>query len=276
MKLSTEFNYGSILFGTEKAITIMAKAGFEALDYSMFDLNRADNPVNHEGGRENMQRFRKIAEDCGLRFNQTHAPFPSFREDDAAYSELTFTQLQRAIEATALLGADYVVMHPQPTAEASLEKNAAFFSRLAPCCREYGVKIALENLIASSYFSSPEQLCSLIDALDGDCFTGILDTGHASIGNVGASEFIKAMGKRLSALHVHDNDGVHDCHQLPYTRSLDWDSICAALAENAYGGDFTFEAGFFVRQFPKELAENAYMMMGAVGKHLVSLIKSKK
>lgn len=276
MRLSTEFNYGSILLGTEKAIELMAESGFEALDYSMFDLKRGDNPVNHGGWRENMKRFRRIAGDCGLRFNQTHAPFPSFREGDADYNELTFTELQRAVEATALLGADYVVMHPQPTGEDSLEKNIAFFSRLAPCCKNCGVEIALENLIADSYFSSPSQLCALIDALDGDCFTGILDTGHASICNIGAPAFAKAMGKRLSALHVHDNDGVHDCHQLPYTRSLDWDGICTALAKSGYEGDFTFEAGFFVRQFPKELAANAYKMMGAVGRKLVSLIQSRK
>lgn len=276
MRLSTEFNYGSILFGTEEAIRVMAEAGFDALDYSMFDLKREDNPLNHDAWRERMQSFRAIAEENGICFNQTHAPFPSFKEGDEEYNEATFPQLVRAIEVTAILGADYVVMHPQPTGGNDLEKNVAFFSRLAPYCKQFGVKIAIENLIGEAYFAKPEQLGALIDALDGDCFTGLLDIGHASINGVGAPQFIRDFGGRLSALHVHDNDTMHDLHNLPYTKGLDWDAITTALAESDYKGDFTFEAGFFIRQFPKEVAKEAYRLMAAVGKQLVATIESKK
>lgn len=276
MKLSTEFNYGSILFGTEEAIKIMAESGFDALDYSMFDLTREDNPLTHDDWRERMQSFRTIAEENGIGFNQTHAPFPAFKEGDEEYNTTTFPLLVRSIEVTAILGAKHVVMHPQPTGGNDLEKNVAFFSRLAPYCKQFGVKIAIENLIGDAFFAKPEQLGALIDALDSDCFTGLLDIGHASINGVGAPQFIKDFGTRLSALHVHDNDTVHDLHNLPYTKGLDWEAICTALAENGYNGDFTFEAGFFIRQFPKELARDAYRMMAAVGKYLVAKIESKK
>lgn len=274
MKLSTEFNYGSILFGTERAIKLMADCGFDALDYSMFDLTREDNPLTHDDWRERMRSFRAIAEENGLCFNQTHAPFPSFKVGDEQYNATTYPQLIRAIEVTAILGAKYVVMHPQPTGGDDVEKNAAFFSSLAPYCRQFGVKIAIENLIADSFFAKPEQLSALVDALDGDCFTALLDIGHASINGVGAPQFIKGLGGRLSALHVHDNDTIRDCHNLPFTKGLDWEAICTALAESGYAGDFTFEAGFFVRQFPKELAEQAYHMMGAVGRYLVNRIEA--
>ena len=277
MKLSTEFNYGSILFGTEAAIRLMAEVGFEALDYSMFDLNREDNPLNHDGWQERMRSFRKIAEECGIGFNQTHATFPSFKEGDEDYNNANFPRLIRAIAATAELGAPIVVMHPQPTGGNDFEKNAKFFSTLAPYCKECGVKIAIENLIGENcYCGNPQDLCALIDALDSDCFTGLLDIGHASINGVGAPAFIKAMGGRLSALHVHDNDGVKDCHNMPYNRSLDWDAICNALAENNYKGDFTYEAGFYARQFPKELVPDAYRMMVATGKYLVAKINAAK
>lgn len=276
MKLSTEFNYGSILFGTEEAIKIMAESGFDALDYSMFDLTREDNPLTHDDWRERMQSFRTIAEENGIGFNQTHAPFPAFKEGDEEYNTTTFPLLVRSIEVSAILGAKHVVMHPQPTGGNDLEKNVAFFSRLAPYCKQFGVKIAIENLIGDAFFAKPEQLGALIDALDSYCFTGLLDIGHASINGVGAPQFIKDFGARLSALHVHDNDTVHDLHNLPYTKGLDWEAICTALAENGYNGDFTFEAGFFIRQFPKELARDAYRMMAAVGKYLVAKIESKK
>lgn len=277
MKLSTEFNYGSILFGTEAAIRLMAEVGFEALDYSMFDLNREDNPVNHDDWESTMARFRRVAEECGLGFNQTHATFPSFKEGDEDYNKANFPRLVRAIRATAALGAPIVVMHPQPTGGNDLEKNARFFSSLAPYCKECGVKIAIENLIGKDcYCGNPEDLVALIDSLDSSCFTGLLDIGHASINGVGAPAFIKAMGGRLSALHVHDNDNVKDCHNMPYNRGLDWDAICTALGECDYKGDFTYEAGFYARQFPKELVPDAYRMMVATGKYLVAKVNAAR
>ena len=37
-------------------------------------------------------------------------------------------------------------------------------------------------------------------------------------------KMIRALGgKRVKALHVHDNDLVRDVHTLPFTRKIDWD-----------------------------------------------------
>ena len=272
MILSTEFNYASILFGTESAIKIVADAGFQGLDYSMFDLTREDNPVNHSNYETRMKSFRNIAEDCGVCFNQTHAPFPSFKSGEEEYNTKTYPMLLRSIEATAILGAPHVVMHPQPTGDDTLERNIEFFGKLAPYCKQYGVKIAIENLIGSSYFGAASELAGLLDALDSECFTGLVDVGHASI-NGNAAEFLRGMGGRVTALHIHDNDGVHDKHNMPFNRSINWDEVCNALKEIDYQGDFTYEAGFYVRQFPKELAPAAYRMMAETGKYLISKIK---
>lgn len=277
MRLSTEFNYGSILFGSENAIPMLAKIGFDALDYSMFDLNREDNPVNHDDYRERMASFRRIADENGIIFNQTHAPFPCFKPGDEEYNSTTYPQLIRALEATAILGAPFTVMHPQPAGENSFEINRDFFMGLAPYCRQFGVKIAIENIIGTkNYCANAFELAALVDALPDDCFTCLVDIGHASIANIGAGAFMHEMGARVSGLHVHDNDTVHDFHNLPYTKSLDWEEICKALADTDYKGDLTFEAGFFIRQFPKELAVQAYEMMHAVGRQLISTVEKYK
>lgn len=276
MKLSTEFAYGSQLFGSEAAIEMLAEIGFDALDFSMYDPNRADNPVNHDDYKERMTSYRNIAEKSGISFNQTHAPFPCFKGGDGEYNERVYPQLIRAIEATAILGAPHVVMHPGITGKGDeLERNIELFNSLAPYCESFGVKIAIENLIGAEIFcGNPEDQVKLLDNLDRRYFTGLIDVGHAEISGGGAVKYIKALGaERLGGLHVHDNDRSRDLHNLPFTKSIDFGEVTAALAEVGYAGDFTFEAGFFIRQFPKEIAREAYIMMHAVGRRLISMIE---
>ena len=47
----------------------------------------------------------------------------------------------------------------------------------------------------------------------GFCF----DTGHANLVGIKFQEFIQTLGSRLKVLHVHDNDGMADLHQVPFT-----------------------------------------------------------
>lgn len=278
MKLSTEFAYASQLFGTEAAIPMLAGAGYEALDFSMYDARREDNPVSHDDYKERMSSFRKIAENSGICFNQTHAPFPNWKNGDEAYNELTYPRLVRAIEATALLGAPIVVMHPgsMPDHEEAMEKNIKHFETLVPYCEEFGVKIAIENVIVPEFNATTEQHIRLLDSLDRRYFTALIDVGHAEIKNVGGADFIRALGSRLGALHIHDNDKVHDLHNLPFTRSIDFKAITKALAEIDYKGDFTLESGFFIRYFDEKLAKEAYRMMAQVGHRLIQMIKEAK
>lgn len=279
MKLSTEFAYATQLFGTEAAIPMLAEAGYDALDFSMYDARREDNPVSHDDYKERMASFKKIAEDSGICFNQTHAPFPNWKNGDEAYNLLTYPRLIRAIEATALLGAPVVVMHPgsMPDHEAAMEANIKHFKTLQPYCEEFGVKIAIENVIVPEFNATAQQHITLMDSLDSRYFTALIDVGHAEINNVGAAEFIRAMGgERLGALHIHDNDKVHDLHNLPFTRSIDFKEITRALAEIDYKGDFTLESGFFIRYFDGHLAKDAYRMMAQVGHRLIQMIEDAK
>ena len=57
---------------------------------------------------------------------------------------------------------------------------------------------------------------------------------------------IKALGDRLKALHIHDNDKLHDSHQLPFTMNIDFEPIVKALKETNYDGYFTLEASYYI------------------------------
>ena len=57
---------------------------------------------------------------------------------------------------------------------------------------------------------------------------------------------IKALGPRLGALHVHDNDKHNDSHQIPFTMQIDFDKMIAALKEVDYKGDMTLECDAYL------------------------------
>jgi sugar phosphate isomerase/epimerase len=64
-----------------------------------------------------------------------------------------------------------------------------------------------------------------------------------------AEKMIKALGPRLGALHVHDNDKHNDSHQIPFTMQIDFDKMIAALKDVGYRGDMTLECDAYIHSF---------------------------
>ena len=68
----------------------------------------------------------------------------------------------------------------------------------------------------------------------------------------GAANMIRQLGHRLQALHIHDNDRLHDSHQIPYSMEIDFDGIVKALKEIGYYGYFTLEADQYLNAFDRD------------------------
>ena len=85
MKISTEISSASALVGEAKAIELIAKAGFDAWDFSMFKMGRLSegewgyiisHPFNGPNAYKFAKELRKVSDDNGIVCNQSHAPFP--------------------------------------------------------------------------------------------------------------------------------------------------------------------------------------------------------
>ena len=61
--------------------------------------------------------------------------------------------------------------------------------------------------------------------------------------NTTAVEMIHALGHRIGALHLHDNNKWKDSHALPFTMDIDFVPIMHALGEIGYAGDITMLIG---------------------------------
>lgn len=258
MKISTEIESIALLTGEEKAVELVAKAGFDAWDFSMFAmcaydwgagrLLPTDHPLASPNYLQFARRLKQIGLDNGIFCNQSHAPFPSSVPGIRSC-------LKRAIECTAEAGGRICIIHP--CNDASPEENAEMYGELLPFAKSCGVRIATENMYHwdpvkdESCFAAcatSQSFNAHLDAVNDDFFVACLDIGHAEMrsSGSGAGNMIRALGSRLQALHLHDNDLHGDSHQIPFSMSIDFDQVVKALKEIGYSGYFTLEASNYL------------------------------
>ena len=276
MRISTEIGTASRVVGDQKAVELCARAGFDAWDFSMFTVfhfdwsawkaTLTDHPLAGPGYVRYARELRRIGEDNGIFCNQSHAPFPSTAPGIRSF-------LKRAIESTAEAGGRICVIHPDNNRSA--EENAEMYWDLLPFAKEHGVKIATENMWNWDHLqdhsvpaacSASDDFCRHIDVVNDPYLVACLDIGHAEMkgSGSGAVNMIHALGPRLQALHIHDNDLWHDHHQIPFTGQIDFPAVVRALKEVGYSGDFTMEADYLrgyngddILSVLKELASSA-------------------
>ncbi len=253
--ISTEIWSARKVLGEEKAVEAVAKAGFDAWDFSMFHNIVQYNwntgiatPVDHPLAGNNYLAFarqlKRIGEDNGIFCNQSHAPFPISCKTIA-------DTLKRCLELTAEAGGKICVIHPDNNK--SPEENAETYCNLLPFAKQVGVKIATENMwnwnnekghAAPAACSHHDNFLAHIKAVNDDYLVACLDLGHAEMKGLDTSieQMVKTLGPHLQALHIHDNNKLNDNHWLPYTMDIDFAAAAKALKEIGYKGEFTMEA----------------------------------
>lgn len=293
MKLVTNTELLGNWFGDKKAVEMIKNAGFDAVDYSMFSMGTGSSPMDKDDYKEYAHDLRSYAESIGISFVQGHAPFPGYDVNRPDYTEKTLPMVFRAVEVAGILGIEKLVVHPlaptQIPADADLKEfNFKHYRALLPLAKEGNVQICLENMwgydskrgyIMPNVCSFGKVLAEYLDELDDDRFTVCLDLGHSGLVGDDAADAIRTLGgKRLTALHVHDNDYKNDTHTLPYYGKMDWESITTALGEINYSGNFTFEAAPFYARLPhdEEIVTACLRYMADTGRYLMKKIDAAR
>ncbi len=282
-------------FGWERAIDICKTAGFDSMDYSLQGMEKPNDIFNDE--KEYVKKaleYRKIADEKGFPITQTHAPFAfSGWNDPTVCEEFIFPAIRRSIEISAIFGAKVAVVHPlhhfvyKGHEDEIYEKNMKFYRSLIPLCKEYHIKVGIENMfqrellrghISFDTCATIPDFIRYIDTLDSEYMVACLDIGHVGLpyGDDEAWDFIRALGHdRLQALHVHDNNYRMDQHTLPYLGKINWREVTKALGEIDYTGDFTYElTGELI---PKAMNEDfvpvTVKYMADLGRHLCGMVE---
>lgn len=287
MKISTEIDSAAKLIGEEKAVEYIAKAGFDAWDFSMFSMccfdwhtktfSRSDHPLAGSSYLKFARQLRQIGKDNGIVCNQSHAPFPSRFPEIADW-------LKRAIECTAEAGGDICIIHPAN--DETPEKNAEMYFELLPFAKNCGVKIATENMFNWNGESdepcfaaccNPQSFRAHLEAVSDDSFVACLDIGHAEMKPIGTSavEMIYALGDKLRALHIHDNDLLHDLHEIPFSGGVNFKEVIAALKDIGYKGYFTLEADSYLNRYTKENVFDGITELYKAARRLADMFESE-
>lgn len=269
--------------GFEKSVEMIAKAGFDAWDFSISSLfsynyteKRFVSSDNFPSDHLKLARtLKQIGLDNGIYCNQTHTPDPTA----IPYCEDVF---KKSIELTAEVGAKITVVHPK--CRTNVEENIEFFSRIMPFARDYGVKLAMENMwdwdnnISRAFPTNctmPQDFLEHINGVNDDYLVACLDIGHAEMmgDHTNCVELIHALGNKIKALHIHDNDKRLDSHECPMTMNIDFPPIIKALKEEGYDGDFTLECGSYFKHFSDDQLPTALKNLSDADRKLANLFE---
>ena len=286
MKISTEISSSARLVGEERAVELIARAGFDAFDLSMCAMFKydkesgglidSDHPLRSADYLKFARRLKQIGLDNGIVCNQSHAPFP------VKYAPVRDC-LKRALECTAEAGGDICVIHPNN--DKSAEENAEMYAELLPFARGCGVRMATENMwnknketgeILPAACSSPKSFVDHIRAVNDPYLVACVDIGHTEMKGVDTSavEMLRALGPFVQALHIHDNDKIHDSHQIPFSMAIDFAPIAAALREVGYSGDVTLECNSYLKAFDADTAEAGLRDLARAARRFADMVSN--
>lgn len=255
--------------GVDETYRKVKEWGFDAVDANIdhllgySDIAHNDIPeVLVRGGRDCMELFRPWAEAAkkyGVDNYQAHAPFPSYVSASPETNRSMLEVLKNMIRGCDVMNCRNLIIHPfflgydkQLSPQDEWDLNIESYSALIPVAKECGVTVCLENMftgykgkIYAACCSDIGKACEYVDALNAlageKCFGFCLDTGHMLLCSLDAKETLIKLGDRISAFHIHDNDGKNDQHLAPYMGVLDWNRFCEGLKAIRYQKTLSFE-----------------------------------
>lgn len=240
-------------YGDKRAIEIAKELGADAVDIDT-DHYSMTNPdcVYSKSDEEIFAYFSELGEyaaSIGIEVSQTHGRLRIFK-NDPALDPICLEDARRDLLAAKALGAPFCVMHgvsrmvlpPNPDPEMILAKNRELFGIILKFAKRYGVKVATETCGgAKGEFKNTFDIISKTDE-NGEWFTTCMDTGHVNKGGAeSVGEAIRILGKDISCLHLHDNNGKADNHRPLFCGTTDWNDALDAFDEIGYEGVYNLE-----------------------------------
>lgn len=289
---------------------VLKWAGFTCCDFSLnaylkntslyqFEVNSFFNQTEKEL-EEFFAPHREAAQMTGVRIHQMHMPYPVYVPNaDREINDYLWNQVApKSMAICGFLGCPYIVIHGFKlthflgSEELEWQETAKFIDSIAPLAKGMGITICIENLYGSigghlvegpccNAQKAAERIDSVNDKYGAEVLGFCFDTGHANIVGIDFEMFITTLGSRLKVLHIHDNDGISDLHQLPFTftrtrenlSSTDWDGFVRGLRNIKFDKVLSFETAPVLNAFPESMKQEVLGFIANIGRHFSQSIE---
>ena len=238
-------------YGNDAGASLMAEHGYEYIDFDLTDTDSEYYTAKEEFFFTTVNKIRRTLSENGIKINQIHGPwrYPpnDATEDDRA---ALFGKMAKAVAIAKHLGAKYMAVHPlmpygvnkPDNPDEVYEINKRYYKALADVSGKLGVTVCLENMPHPNFpLASTESILKLIEDIGSPHLKLCFDTGHANVTGESIGNSVRAAGKNLKIVHVHDNMGDKDSHLPPYEGTVDFGEFVEALYDIGFDGVMNLE-----------------------------------
>ena len=188
----------------------------------------------------------------GMEAYSFHAPFApeiDISSPDEVRRANAMQEILVAVEAAAILGVHYFVIHPGPenadipSREERLiriENVVSVLNQVTTRCGELGIRCVLENKLPHLLFGNSNDIVWILSALETTQVGACMDTGHAFLAG-DLNNLVYKLGPYLRMLHVHDNSGHSDEHLPPGQGAINWQAFLLDLVQIDFRGAMILE-----------------------------------
>lgn len=185
-----------------------------------------------------IQQIAEWLERFGLKLLDLHASAGQEKNwaSPREYERLAGVELvANRIEMASRLSSDVIIMHI-PTKESIDSEDDMIHAQLRKSldvlqlfATERNIRIAIENDPSDNFQEIRKLFSEYAPEYLGLCY----DSGHGNIGGKGL-EYLDSLKDRLISVHLHDNNGCQDQHNLLFTGTVNWPELAGIMAESAY------------------------------------------
>ena len=278
MKFSYDIGWLPNYVEYDEIFSVFKSSGIDTLAFNFYCLNDRFELLKADAYKDNARRIRELLEAEGIRCNQTYSPFSlKYCDERINRFEENYGELVRALEFSAILGAEQIICYAIQTADnvSQADKNRRFYRSLISYCEKFSVKIALssgfpkylDNSILKTPWASAEEYAAFINSFNSPYLCACADVGGLKAEE--AERMIALLGKDdLSAVHFKDPEKYHDAHMLPYFEKTQIKEIANILKNANYNGWVTFEAPTFMKKYPRELLGALCNLFSDIGRYV--------
>ncbi len=296
----------------EEGFRLLKRTGFSCVDFSLNgylvnqEIYRAKINSFFDRSVQELEAFftphKHAAKETGIAVHQMHMPYPNYVPGGSGElnAYLQNVVAPKSMEVCAFLGCPYLVVHGFKLAyflgseEQEWEQTEHFLDGLAPMAKELGITLCIENLydsIGGHLVEGPccdgrkaaERIDRLNEKHHGQVLGFCFDTGHANLVGIDFEDFLTTLGSRLKVLHIHDNDGSSDLHQIPFTftktrenrPSTDWEGFIKGLRNIDFRGVLSFETAPVLTAFPDMMKQDVLSFVAKTGRCFASEVQAE-